>query len=58
MGIKKDTKIQLELRAEEINTILDGLSALPYKQVFHIIAQIHEQVKAQNAPKALEQKGQ
>jgi len=47
MGIKKETPLKLELSAAEINTILDGLAAMPYKQVFHLIARIHEQIKQQ-----------
>jgi hypothetical protein len=47
MGIKKETPLQLTLSAAEINTILDGLAAMPYKQVFHLIARIHEQINQQ-----------
>lgn len=47
MGIKKETPLQLTLSADEINTILDGLASMPYKQVFHLIARIHEQINLQ-----------
>ncbi len=47
MGIKKETPLQLTLSAAEINTILDGLASMPYKQVFHLIARIHEQINQQ-----------
>ncbi len=47
MGIKKDTHLNLELSASDINTILDGLANLPYKEVFHLIAKIHQQINAQ-----------
>jgi hypothetical protein len=47
MGIKKETPLQLTLSAADINTILDGLAAMPYKQVFHLIARIHEQINQQ-----------
>lgn len=50
MGIKKETPLQLELNAAEINTILDGLASMPYKQVFHLIARIHEQINQQMQP--------
>ena len=47
MVIKKETPLTLELSAAEINTILDGLAAMPYKQVAQLIAQIHQQVRNQ-----------
>jgi len=47
MGIKKETPLQLTLSAAEINTILDGLASMPYKQVFHLIGKIHEQINQQ-----------
>lgn len=50
MGIKKETPLQLELSAAEINTILDGLASMPYKQVFHLIVRIHEQINQQMQP--------
>ncbi len=43
--LSKDTIIELRLTVKEINTILDGLSALPYKDVYHLIESIHNQVK-------------
>jgi len=47
MGLKKDSQIQLSITAEDLNTILDALSKMPYKEVYHIIAEIHQQVKSQ-----------
>jgi len=47
MGLKKDAQIQLNISAGDINTILDALSKMPYKEVYHIIAEIHQQVKSQ-----------
>jgi hypothetical protein len=44
-AISKDTIIELRLTAKEVNTILDGLSALPYKDVYHLIESIHSQVR-------------
>ncbi len=49
MGIKKNTEISLVLTAEEINLILDGLANLPYKQVFHLIKKVQNQVVAKNS---------
>ena len=47
MGLKKDAQIQLNISAGDLNTILDALSKMPYKEVYHIIAEIHQQVKSQ-----------
>jgi len=47
MGIKKETPLKLELSAAEVNSVLDGLAAMPYKQVAKLIALIHEQVRNQ-----------
>lgn len=47
MGLKKDAQIQLSISAGDLNTILDALSKMPYKEVYHIIAEIHQQVKSQ-----------
>ena len=47
MGLKKDAQIQLQITAGDLNTILDALSKMPYKEVYHIIADIHQQVKSQ-----------
>lgn len=47
MGLKKDAQIQLDISAGDLNTILDALSKMPYKEVYHIIAEIHQQVKSQ-----------
>ena len=44
MGIKKNTDLSLNLTAEEVNLILDGLANLPYKQVYHLIKKIQHQV--------------
>jgi hypothetical protein len=44
MGIKKDTDLVLNLTAEEVNLVLDGLANLPYKNVYHIIDKIRNQV--------------
>ena len=44
MGIKKNTDLSLNLTAEEVNLILDGLANLPYKQVYHLIKKIQNQV--------------
>lgn len=49
MGIKKNTEVPLVLTAEEINVILDGLANMPYKQVFHLIKKIQNQVVTNNA---------
>ncbi len=56
MGIKKETKLQLELSADEINIILDGLANMPYKNVFHLIARIHQQINIQTSPSTTPQK--
>lgn len=47
MGLKKEAQIQLQITAGDLNTILDALSKMPYKEVYHIIADIHQQVKSQ-----------
>jgi hypothetical protein len=44
MGIKKDTDLVLNLTAEEVNLVLDGLVNLPYKNVYHVIDKIRNQV--------------
>jgi len=44
MGIKKNTDLNLNVTAEEVNLILDGLANLPYKQVYHLIKKIQHQV--------------
>lgn len=44
MGIKKNTDLDLNVTAEEVNLILDGLANLPYKQVYHLIKKIQHQV--------------
>lgn len=44
MGIKKDTDLVLSLTAEEVNLVLDGLANLPYKNVYHVIDKIRNQV--------------
>ena len=44
MGIKKDTDLVLNLTAEEVNLVLDGLANLPYKNVYHVIDKIRSQV--------------
>jgi hypothetical protein len=46
MGIKKNTDLSLNLTAEEVNLILDGLANLPYKQVYHLIKKIQHQVNS------------
>jgi hypothetical protein len=56
MGITKDTKLKLELNAQEINTILDGLSSMPYKLVAPLISKIHDQVKTQSSQQDLPKK--
>lgn len=48
MAISKNSIIELKLTAQEINTVLDGLAAMPYKNVFHLIENIHQQVKTQS----------
>lgn len=48
MAISKDTILALNLSAKEVNLILDGLAAMPYKDVFHIIEKIHSQVNSQS----------
>ncbi len=48
MALSKNSVIQLKLSAQEINTVLDGLAAMPYKDVFHLIENIHQQVKIQS----------
>jgi hypothetical protein len=44
MGIKKNTDLNLNVTAEEVNLILDGLANLTYKQVYHLIKKIQHQV--------------
>ncbi len=44
MGIKKNTDLNLNVTAEEVNLILDGLANLPYKQVYHLIKKIQHQI--------------
>jgi hypothetical protein len=48
MAVSKTSIIELNLTAQEINTILDGLAAMPYKNVYHLIEKIHTQVKTQS----------
>jgi len=48
MGIKKDTNLILNLTAEEVNLVLDGLANLPYKKVYHVIDKIKNQVNSAN----------
>ncbi len=48
MAISKNSVIELKLTAQQINTVLDGLAAMPYKDVFHLIENIHKQVKSQS----------
>ena len=49
MGLKKDVQIELNIKAADLNIILDALSKMPYKEVYHLIADIHLQVKEQSA---------
>ena len=48
MAIKKNQPLKIELTAEELNIILDGLSVQPYKKVYHLIEKIHQQVHKQS----------
>ncbi len=48
MAVSKSSIIDLNLTAQEVNTILDGLAAMPYKNVYHLIEKIHSQVKTQS----------
>lgn len=54
MGIKKNTDLDLNVTAEEVNLILDGLANLPYKQVYHLIKKIQQQAVSQNTPNVKE----
>ena len=45
---KEEVKIHLELTLSETNTILEGLSLLPFKDVYKIIEKIHLQSKKAN----------
>jgi|LauGreDrversion4_2_1035121.scaffolds.fasta_scaffold2815672_1 hypothetical protein len=50
MALSKNSIIELNLSAQEINIILDGLAAMPYKNVYHLIEKIHAQVNTQSNP--------
>jgi hypothetical protein len=54
MGIKRNTQVEVILTAEEINLVLDGLANLPYKQVYHLIKKIQQQVVSQDSPNSKE----
>lgn len=43
--------IQLNLKVEEVNIILQALGSLPFNQVFELIGEIHDQANAQTLSK-------
>ena len=40
-------ELELKLTLPEINTLLEALGGLPYKQVFQLVAKIQQQAQAQ-----------
>lgn len=40
-------ELELKLTLPEINTLLEALGGLPYKQVYQLVAKIQQQAQAQ-----------
>ncbi|MDB4533907.1 hypothetical protein N9242_03475 [Vicingaceae bacterium] len=51
---EEDTIITLKIAKHEVNTIIEGLGGLPFKEVYKLIEKIHLQAKANEKMKSLE----
>jgi hypothetical protein len=52
----EDTTITLKIVKHEVNTIIEGLGGLPFKEVYKLIEKIHLQANANEKMKSIQDK--